>query len=80
MWKWEKITMDFITKLPRMAKGSDTIYVIMDRLTKNTHFLAIRESSSAEMLADLYIYEIVARHGVLVSIVSDYDVQFTCHF
>ena len=80
MWKWEQITMDFITKLLRTAKGLDAIWVIVDRLTKSAHFLAIRESSSAEKLADVYVPEIVSRHGVLVSIVSDRDVRFTSRF
>lgn len=80
MWKWEQITMDFITKLPRTAKGFDAILVIVDRLTKGAHFLAIRESSSAEKLADVYFCEIVARHGVPVSIISDRDVRFTFRF
>ena len=80
MWKWEQISMDFITNLPKRAKGIDAIWVIMDRLTKSAHFLAIRESSSAEKLADVYVREIVARHGVSISIVSDRDVRFTSRF
>ena len=80
MWKWERITMDFVTKLPKTAKGFDAIWVIVDRLTKSAHFLAIRESSSVEKLADLYVREIVSRHGVPVSIVSDRDVRFTSCF
>ena len=80
IWKWEQIMMDFITKLPRMAKGFDAIWVIVDRLTKSAHFLPIRESSSTEKLADVYIHEIVARHWVPVSIISDRDVQFTSRF
>ncbi|GJX43499.1 reverse transcriptase domain-containing protein [Tanacetum coccineum] len=67
-WKWDKITMDFITKLPRSKNGHDTIWVIVDRLTKSAHFLAIREDYSTERLARIYIDEIVARHGVPVSI------------
>ncbi|GJS07861.1 putative nucleotidyltransferase, ribonuclease H [Tanacetum coccineum] len=63
-WKWDKITMDFITKLPRSKSGHDTIWVIVDRLTKSAHFLAIREDYSTEKLAKIYIDEIVARHGV----------------
>ena len=47
IWKWEQITMDFITKLPRTAESFDAILVIVDRLTKSAHFLAIWESSSA---------------------------------
>ncbi|GJX98980.1 reverse transcriptase domain-containing protein [Tanacetum coccineum] len=76
-WKWDKITMDFITKLPRSKNGHDTIWVIVDRLTKSAHFLAIREDYSTERLARIYIDEIVARHGVPVSIISDRDGRFT---
>ncbi|GJR75566.1 putative reverse transcriptase domain-containing protein [Tanacetum coccineum] len=68
-WKWEKIAMDFITKLPRLSSGHDAIWVIVDRLTKSAHFLAIREDYSMEKLARLYIDEIVARHGVPTSII-----------
>ncbi|GJS35653.1 putative reverse transcriptase domain-containing protein [Tanacetum coccineum] len=63
-WKWENITMDFITKLPRTNNGHDAIWVIVDRLTKYAHFLAVREDYKTEKLAGLYINEIVARHGV----------------
>ncbi|GJU93234.1 reverse transcriptase domain-containing protein [Tanacetum coccineum] len=76
-WKWDKITMDFITKLPRSKNGHDTIWVIVDRLTKSAYFLAIREDYSTERLAKIYIDEIVARHGVPVSIISDRDGRFT---
>ena len=55
MWKLEQITMDFITKLLKAVKGFDAIRVIMDRLTKSAHFLAIQESSSTEKLANVYI-------------------------
>ncbi|GJR81532.1 putative reverse transcriptase domain-containing protein [Tanacetum coccineum] len=76
-WKWDKINMDFITKLPRSRSGHETIWVIVDRLTKSAHFLAIREDYSTEKLAKIYIDEIVARHGVPVSIISDRDGRFT---
>ncbi|GJW00754.1 reverse transcriptase domain-containing protein [Tanacetum coccineum] len=76
-WKWDKITMDFITKLPRSKSGHDTIWVIVDRLTKSAHFLAIREDYSTEKLAKIYVDEIVARHGVPVLIISDRDGRFT---
>ncbi|GJW34829.1 reverse transcriptase domain-containing protein [Tanacetum coccineum] len=75
--KWDKITMDFITKLPRSKSGHNTIWVIVDRLTKSAHFLAIREDYSSEKLAKIYVDEIVARHGVPVSIISDRDGRFT---
>ncbi|GKE60922.1 putative reverse transcriptase domain-containing protein, partial [Tanacetum coccineum] len=66
-WKWDNITMDFITKLPRTKSGHDIIWVIVEKLTKSAHFLSTREDYSMEKLARLYIDEIVARHGVPVS-------------
>ncbi|GJR84654.1 putative reverse transcriptase domain-containing protein [Tanacetum coccineum] len=76
-WKWEKITMDFITKLPKTAAGFDSIWVIVDRLTKSAHFLPIKEMDSTEKLTRLYMKEIVARHRIPVSIISDRDSHFT---
>ncbi|GJX81416.1 putative reverse transcriptase domain-containing protein [Tanacetum coccineum] len=78
-WKWEKITMDLVTKLPRSSSGYDAIWVIVDRLTKSAHFLPIREDYKTEKLARIYINEIVARHGVPVSIISDRDGRFVSH-
>ncbi|GJU19365.1 putative reverse transcriptase domain-containing protein [Tanacetum coccineum] len=78
-WKWEKITMDLVTKLPRSSGGYDAIWVIVDRLTKSAHFLPIREDYKTEKLARIYINEIVARHGVPVSIISDRDGRFASH-
>ncbi|GJT56573.1 putative reverse transcriptase domain-containing protein [Tanacetum coccineum] len=69
--------MDSITKLPRSKNGHDMIWVIVDRLTKLAHFLAIREDYSMERLARIYIDEIVARHRVPVSIILDRDGRFT---
>ncbi|GJW91159.1 putative reverse transcriptase domain-containing protein [Tanacetum coccineum] len=76
-WKWKNITIDFITKLPRIRNGHDAIWVVVDRLTKSTHFLAIRKDYSTEKLARLYTDEIVPHHGVPVSIISDCDARFT---
>nr|GEZ39938.1 putative reverse transcriptase domain-containing protein [Tanacetum cinerariifolium] len=78
-WKWEKITMDLVTKLPKSSSRHDAIWVIVDRLTKSAHFLPIREDYKTEKLAKIYINEIVARHGVPVSIISDRDGRFTSH-
>ncbi|MCO6517029.1 MAG: hypothetical protein J6586_11165, partial [Snodgrassella sp.] len=64
MWKWERITMDFITKLPKTSSGLDTIWIIVDRLTKSAHFLPIKETDDMDVLARLYLKEIVSRHGV----------------
>ncbi|GKD59271.1 putative reverse transcriptase domain-containing protein [Tanacetum coccineum] len=79
-WKWEKITMDFITKLPKMTNGYDTIWVIIDRLTKSAHFLPMRENDLIEKLMRLYIKEVVTRHGVPVFIIFDRDGRFTSLF
>ncbi|GJU48056.1 putative reverse transcriptase domain-containing protein [Tanacetum coccineum] len=78
-WKWEKITMDLVTKLPKSSSGYDAIWVVVDRLTKSAHFLPIREDYKTEKLARIYINEIVARHGVPVSIISDRDGRFASH-
>nr|GEU45910.1 putative reverse transcriptase domain-containing protein [Tanacetum cinerariifolium] len=69
----EKITMDSVTKLPRSSSGYDAILVIVDKLTNSAHFLPIREDYKTEKLARIYINEILARHGVPVSIISDRD-------
>nr|GEX85066.1 putative reverse transcriptase domain-containing protein [Tanacetum cinerariifolium] len=79
-WKWEKITKDFITKLPKTTNGYDTIWVIVDRLTKSAHFLPMRENDPIEKLMKLYMKEVVTRHGVPVSIISDHDGRFTSLF
>ncbi|GJY96026.1 putative reverse transcriptase domain-containing protein [Tanacetum coccineum] len=76
-WKWEKITMDFITKLPKTAAGFDSIWVIVDRLTKSAHFLPMKETDSTEKLTRLYMKEIVARYDIPVLIISDRDSHFT---
>ncbi|GJY56557.1 putative reverse transcriptase domain-containing protein [Tanacetum coccineum] len=80
VWKWEGIAMDFVTKLPRTSSGHDTIWVIVDRLTKSAYFLPMREDYKMERLARLYLNEIVARHGVLISIISDRNSRFTLMF
>ncbi|GKB83273.1 putative reverse transcriptase domain-containing protein [Tanacetum coccineum] len=80
MWKWERITMDFITKLPKTTNEHDTIWVIIDCLTKSAHFIPTRETDSIETLTRLYIKEIVSRHGVPISIISDRDSHFTSRF
>ncbi|GKF48757.1 putative reverse transcriptase domain-containing protein, partial [Tanacetum coccineum] len=80
VWKWEGIAMDFVTKLPRTSSGHDTIWVIVDRLTKSAHFLRMHEDYKMDRLARLYLNEIVARHGVPISIISNRDSRFTSRF
>ncbi|GJY24560.1 ty3-gypsy retrotransposon protein [Tanacetum coccineum] len=79
-WKWERIAMDFVTKLPRTSSGHDTIWVIVERLTKSAHFLPMREDYKMNRLARLYLNEIVARNGVPISIIFDRDSRFTSRF
>ena len=78
-WKWEHVTMDFVTHLPRTSQGHDAVWVIVDRLTKSAHFLSMRMTFTLERFYRLYIQEIVWLHGVPVSIVSDKDSRFTVH-
>ncbi|GJS78305.1 putative reverse transcriptase domain-containing protein [Tanacetum coccineum] len=80
VWKWERITMDFVSRLSRTPSGFDTIWVIVDRLTKSAHFLPMKKTDSMEKLTRLYLKEIVCRHGVPVSIISDRDSHFTSNF
>ncbi|GJW94356.1 putative reverse transcriptase domain-containing protein [Tanacetum coccineum] len=72
--------MDFITKLPKSSQGFDTIWVIVDRLTKSANFLPIRENDLLDKLARLYLNRIVTRYGILVSIICDRDRRFTSNF
>ena len=72
--------MDFVTGLPRSTRGHDAIWVIVDRLTKTTHFLPDKVSDTLISLSHLYIKEIVRLHGIPISIVSDRDPRFTSRF
>jgi len=79
-WKWDSISMDFVTGLPNTPRGFDSIWVIVDRLTKSAHFIPINISFLLEKLASIYIRVIVKAHGVPLSIVSDRDPRFTSRF
>ena len=72
--------MDFVIRLPHTRANYNAIWVIVDRLTKAAHFLAIRNNFSLDRLAELYSSEIVKHHGVPISIVSDRDPKFTSRF
>jgi hypothetical protein len=79
-WKWEEIGMDFITGLPLTKRHKDMIWVIVDRFTKSAHFLPMNQKDSAEKLAEIYVKEIVSKHGVPKKIVSDRGSVFTSTF
>ena len=79
-WKWDNITMDFVIGLPRTRSKKNGVWVIVDRLTKSAHFLAMKTTDSMNSLAKLYIQEIVRLHGIPVFIVSDRDPKFTSQF
>ena len=79
-WKWEHVTMDFVTHLPRTSQGHDAVWVIVDRLTMSAHFWAMRMTFTLEEFSRLYIREIIRLHGIPVSIVSDRDPRFTTNF
>nr|GEY08988.1 hypothetical protein [Tanacetum cinerariifolium] len=79
-WKWENITMDFVTKFPKTSTGQDAIWVIVYRLKKSAHFLPMKETGSMEKLRRQYLKEVVSRHDVPFLIISDRDSKFTSHF
>jgi hypothetical protein len=79
-WKWEEIGMDFIIGLPRTQKGNDSIWVIIDRLTKVAHFIPVKTTFGGATLTRIYLKEIVRLHGILRRIVSDKGTQFTSKF
>lgn len=80
VWKWDQISMDFIDGLPRSRSDHDSLWVIVDRLTKSAHFLPVRSTRTVPLLAKLYVKEIVKLHGIPTSIVSDRDPLFTSGF
>jgi hypothetical protein len=80
MWKWDEVGMDFITGLPRTKNGHDSVWVVVDRLTKVAHFIPVRTTYAGDKLAKLYIDRIVKFHGVPSRIVSDQGTQFTSRF
>ncbi|WZY70984.1 hypothetical protein YC2023_003224 [Brassica napus] len=79
-WKWDHITMDFVTGFPTTRNKKDAVWVVVDRLTKSAHFLAIKKSDGVDQIVRKYIDEIVRLHGVPASIVSDRDSRFTSYF
>jgi hypothetical protein len=79
-WKWEVLTMDFITKLPRTNKQHDSIMVVVDKLTKVAHFIPVKLTHKATNITDIYMREIVQLHGIPKTIVFERDPKFTSNF
>ena len=79
-WKWEEISMDFIVGLPTTKKGCDSIWVIVDRLTKSAYFIPVKSTYHPHNYAEIYFQQVVRLHGVPKSIVSDRGPQFTARF
>ena len=76
-WKWDNITMDFVSGFPLTQRKHDSVWVIVDRLTKSAHFLQMQLDYSMDHLAELYVIEIFRLHGIPLSIVSNHDPWFT---
>ena len=79
-WKWDNIAMDFVSSLPLTQKKHDSVWVIIDRLTKSAHLIPVRINYSMDRLAELYVDEIVRLHGVPLSIMLDRDPRFMSIF
>jgi hypothetical protein len=79
-WKWEDLSMDFIMGLPNTSRHHDSIWVIVDRLTKTSHFLPVHTTHRAEKYAEICIDQIVRLHGIPRTIVSDRGAPFVARF
>ena len=79
-WKWDSIAMDFVGGLPKTKRGNEVIWVVVDRLTKCAHFIAIKKGTLVPKLAEIYVEQIVKLHGIPSSIISDRDPRFTSRF
>ena len=79
-WKWEIISMDFITGLPKTNKQHDSIMVVVDKLSKAAHFIPVKSTFKAINIADIFMKEIFRLHGISKVVISDRDVKFTSNF
>ena len=80
IWKWDSVSMDFVTGLPSTRGGKNAIWVVVDRLTKSARFIAMKDTWTMDQLADAYVREVVRLHGVPREIVSDRDARFLSKF
>jgi hypothetical protein len=79
-WKWEVISMDFITGFPRTTKQHDAIMVVVDKLSKETHFILVKSTYKEIDIANIFMKEIFRLHGMPKTIISDRDAKFTSNF
>jgi hypothetical protein len=79
-WKWETISLDFITGFPRTQKHNDSIMVVIDKLSKSAHFIPIKSTFKAINIAEIFMKEIFRLHGIPKMVISDRDVKFTSTF
>jgi hypothetical protein len=79
-WKWEDISMDFITGLPKTSRGFDSIWIIVDRLTKSAHFVPVKTNYRASRYAEIYVIRIMSLHGIPKTIVTGRGTQFVSQF
>nr|GEZ05655.1 reverse transcriptase domain-containing protein [Tanacetum cinerariifolium] len=80
LFDFSRLTISLNVELPRTSSGYDTIWAIVDRLTKSAHFLPMREDDSMDKVTKLYMKEVVIRHGIHVSIISDRNPRFASNF
>jgi hypothetical protein len=78
--KWEVVSIDFITNFPRTTRQHDSIMVVVDKLTKDPHFLLVKMTHITTNIAEIYMREIARFHGIPKTIVFDRDTQFTSNF
>ena len=79
-WKWEVISIDFITRLPKSKKQNDSIMVVVDKLSKATHFIPVKSTYKAINIANIFMKEVFRLDGIPKVIISDRDVKFTGNF
>jgi hypothetical protein len=79
-WKWEVVTIDFITGFPRASKLHDSIMVVVDKITKSSHFIPLKTTHKVADVANIFIKEVARLYGIPKMIVSERDLKFTSNF